>query len=250
MNDTAATPGVSQAPERPDDSAEAGNEAAQESDIAGSAVYVEAWDSHDSRTSPKTKRRRGLLFARDAVQTGIIVLLIFLGTQSAVESREIEGPSMEPTYQGGQQVLVNRALYTRLNINKLLGWVPFVDAGGARYLFHRPDRGEVIVFAPPFKSRDDLIKRVIGVPGDHVVVSGETVSVNGQRVDEPYLRGVDTACGGRWCDITLGEDEYYVMGDNRTNSSDSRLWGPVKADKIVGKAWFIFRPFGDFGVAP
>jgi signal peptidase I len=110
----------------------------------------------------------------------------------------------------------------------------------------------VVVFHPPLPNsfERDFIKRVIGVPGDHVQVRDGRVFVNGRELQEQYLRSTQTFCGGQWCDITLGPDEYYVMGDNRTNSSDSRLWGPVPGQNIIGKTLLIYLPFDDFGPAP
>ncbi len=187
---------------------------------------------------------------REAVQALLLAVVIVAVTNAVVQGREVEGRSMEPSLHAGQRLLINRAVYLRVAPARLLGWLPFLHVHeGARYLFHRPRRGEVIVFAPPVGGGDDLIKRVIGVPGDHVRIAGGQVYINGRRLHEPYLRGADTACLGPWCDLILGADEYYVMGDNRAGSSDSRLWGPVLAGKIIGKAWLIYRPLADFGPA-
>jgi signal peptidase I len=218
-------------------------------DDPGSAAYVKAWDRYAAKASPK-RRQPGLI--REAVQTLVVALLIFVGTQTVVQGREINGPSMEPNYHAGERLFLNKAVYFHVNLEKLSQIVPFLDSDNQyAYLFHGPRRGEVIVFHPPFPSHDDLIKRVIGTPGDHVVIRNGVVTVNGQRIAEPYLEhGVRTSCDTGWCDITLRPGQYYVMGDNRSNSSDSRLWGPVQAGSIVGKAWFISFPFSDFGWAP
>jgi signal peptidase I len=104
--------------------------------------------------------------------------------------------------------------------------------------------------------------RVEGLSMDPTYRSGQYVLVNhalyariGDLINwiplgETYLGGVETTCFGQWCDVTLGRDEYYVLGDNRPNSSDSRFWGPVRGEKIVGKAWLIYLPIKDFGPAP
>ena len=207
-------------------------------------------------TGAPARRLRAKLgrFAWETGKTVALALMIFFITHSAVEGREIEGPSMEPTFHGGQRVLVNRVVYSRLDPRNWLSWLPGVgnrsESATSRYVFHAPDRGDVIIFEPPFANRADLIKRVIGVPGDHVVVRDGKVMVNGQVVDESYLpSSLRTSCGGQWCDVTLGPGEFYVMGDNRPRSSDSRLWGPVKSDQVIGKAWLVFAPVSDFGVA-
>lgn len=218
-----------------------------------SGPFVDAWDRLQppapatAGSAPSGRTRR---VGRELFQTAALALVIFLGTHSAVQGREVEGPSMQPTYHTGQRLFVNRAVYFHLNPHRLFGFLPFVDAGDAgRYLFHGPRHGDVVVFRPPFQSHDDLIKRVIGVPGDHVVVAGGQVFVNGQLQSEPRVAGAETVCAGRWCDVRLGPDEYYVMGDNRNNSSDSRVFGPIRGGTIVGKAWLVVHPFGDFGLA-
>jgi signal peptidase I len=144
-----------------------------------------------------------------------------------VQGREVRGPSMQPAYHTGQRLFVTR------------------------YFFSAPNRGDVIVFHPTGPAKDDFIKRVIGVPGDRVVVRNGGVWVNGEALSEPYLAGgIQSACAGRWCDVLLGPNEYFVMGDNRPNSSDSRIWGPVTNSQIVGKAWLLYYPFSEFGLAP
>jgi signal peptidase I len=220
----------------------------------GSAAYVQAWDAYVAQATLEGRRKqraRPLRVAREVVQTAVVALLIFLGTHSAVQGREVEGPSMQPNYHAGQRLFVNRLLYARVDAGRLSRFLPFLDGGsGSRYLIHQPRQGEVIVFRPPSQRGDDLIKRVIGVPGDLVQIKDGRVWVNGRLLDEPYLPQRQTVCGGQWCEAKLGPNQYYVMGDNRANSSDSRLWGPVYADLIVGKAWLIFSPFRDFGFAP
>ncbi len=196
-------------------------------DVADSTPYVAAWDAYAVGAQRSAKRGSILRGVRETVQILVVALLLFAGTRTVVQGREIRGPSMLPTYHTGQRLFVTR------------------------YLFDEPDRGDVVVFHPPSTADDDYIKRVIGVPGDHVLVRDGHVFVNGQPVDESHLaQGTQTTCAGRWCDVVLGPDEYYVMGDNRINSSDSRMWGPVDDDQIVGRAWLLYYPFSDFGWAP
>ncbi|MGH2585702.1 MAG: signal peptidase I [Dehalococcoidia bacterium] len=222
----------------------------------GSAAYVDAWDRYATEIandSAQHRRRHNLRLGREVVETAIFALIMFLGVRMVVQNFRVEGMSMDPTYETGQYVLVNKALYGRINLEALSDWIPFWSSDDdAHYLFHGPRRGEVVVFEPPLPNSGDrdFIKRVIGVPGDHIQVRDDGVFVNDRQLDETYLRGVRTTCFGQWCDVTLGPDEYFVMGDNRNNSSDSRIWGPVRGDSIVGKAWLIYLPFGDFGPAP
>ena len=193
----------------------------------GSSAYVEAWDHHAAaHPAPAPGRLGGLRLLREGLQVALIAAVLFVGTRTVVQGREVRGPSMQPTYHSGERLFVTR------------------------YFFHGPHRGDVVVFHPPTPSKDDYIKRVIGVPGDRVVVKDGRVSVNGEPLEETYLSARQTACFGQYCDVTLGPDEYYVMGDNRPNSSDSRFWGPVTGDRIVGKAWLLYYPFSEFGLAP
>jgi signal peptidase I len=222
----------------------------------GEQLFIDAWDEAErtERPHPTERRQRsGLLLARELVETAILALVIFMGVRGLVQNFRVEGASMDPTYATGQYVLVNKALYARVNLKALGRVVPFIDSDEtAHYVFRGPRRGEVIVFHPPApNSYDrDFIKRVIGLPGEHVQVKDGRVYINGQELSEPYVRVAQTFCGGQQCDVQLGPDEYYVMGDNRANSSDSRLWGPVPGRNIIGKAWLIYLPIGDFGPAP
>jgi len=225
----------------------------------GEQVFVDAWDAwaRESGPPPVVRRHRSaLLLAREAVETAILAVAIFLAVRAVVQNFRVEGSSMDPTYATGQYVLVNKILYQRVNLAPLVRLLPFLHVDSTeRYLFRGPRRGEVIVFHPPLPSlpsggERDFIKRVIGLPGEHVVIRDGRVYIDGQELVEPYLRNVQTHCGSQWCDVVLGPDQYFVMGDNRSNSSDSRLWGPVSGDKIIGKAWFVYLPFDDFGPAP
>jgi signal peptidase I len=219
-------------------------------------AYSESWDAYAGTLADDGARRRrthNLRLMRELVETAIFALLMFLAVRTVVQNFRVEGMSMDPTYRTGQYLLVNKALFSRLNLDAISDVIPFWDSDNeGRYLFHAPRRGDVVVFEPPIPNRGDrdFIKRVIGVPGDHVELRDERVYVNGDVLDEPYLNGIKTTCFGQYCDITLPPDHYFVMGDNRNNSSDSRFWGSVPGDKIIGKAWLIYLPFSDFGAAP
>jgi signal peptidase I len=108
-----------------------------------------------------------------------------------------------------------------------------------QFAIHPPHRGEVIVFHFPEDPTRDFVKRVIGVPGDRVRIRDGEVFLNGSKLDEPYL----TAKGNSTTDmVELEEGEYFVLGDNRRGSNDSRNWGPVPEKNILGKVWLVYWP--------
>jgi signal peptidase I len=131
--------------------------------------------------------------------------------------------------------------------------IPGVDRSGQDivYPFHPPERGDIIVFNPPTVSDKPYIKRVIGLPGETITIADGFVYVNGVKLDEPYIDGAITECNRSKCDpVTVAEGSVFVLGDNRRNSSDSRIFGPIKVDSIIGKAWITYWPFSDFGLVP
>ncbi|MEY8436650.1 signal peptidase I [Atopobiaceae bacterium 24-176] len=123
------------------------------------------------------------------------------------------------------------------------------------YLASDPKAGDVVTFHDPEQPPTTLIKRVIATPGQTVDIKDGAVYVDGQRLDEPYTEGKPSEpIKGRHASFlgadvaypyTLAEDEYWVMGDNRTNSLDSRYFGPIHRDSVTSKAWFIFWPLND-----
>lgn len=167
---------------------------------------------------PEEKRagwRRTIL---DTLETILLSLVLFLGINVISERIRVESISMQPTLFPGDYVIVNKLAY-RFN--------------------HTPERGDVIVFRyPPNPEAIPYIKRVIALPGDQVHVAGGKVFVNGQQVIEPYLT-VTTNRGGDW---SVPADQLFVMGDNRNNSSDSRSWGFVPFENIIGRAEVIYLP--------
>lgn len=154
------------------------------------------------------------------IRFALICAALFFGIRTVAPTYAIEGESMSPTYHNGNRVILNGA-----------------------YRFQTPHRGDVIVFDPPVQSDEPYIKRVIGLPGDHVAIENGAVTINGVALDEDYLQGVHTTCfHTAYCDITVPEGMVYVLGDNRPNSSDSRLFGPVDEDAIIGKVMVSIWP--------
>lgn len=154
-----------------------------------------------------------------------------------MQPHQVSGLSMEPNLHTNDYVLTDKISY-RLGT---------------------PQRGDVVVFhAPPAAhcpagTGCDFIKRVMGLPGESIEVKNNAIYVNGTKLEEPYLPSdtqtqANAFTSGRV--VTLGQDEYFVVGDNRTNSSDSRSWGPITSKNIVGRAFFRYWPLDGIHVIP
>jgi signal peptidase I len=179
-----------------------------------------------------------------------IVLLI----RAFVSPFEVDGRSMTPNLHNHDRVFVNRARYLHIDINRVLNLIPGVDREGVDiwFPFDTPERGDIVVLNPPEESDEPYIKRVIGLPGESISFRDGYVYINGQKLNEPYIAGAETLCnGGKWCDIaSIPDGTVYVLGDNRTGSQDSRAFGPVSVDDLLGKAWLTNWPLSDAGRIP
>lgn len=162
---------------------------------------------------------------REIIETIVLTLLMFLVIRFAIQNFNVDGTSMEPNLHNTELILVDK-------------WT---------YLFHPPARGDVIVFAAPPHPEMDYVKRVVGVPGDVITVRGTTVIVDGVTLDETYVDPKNQ--GNLFADRPINNEvvpagDYFVLGDNRGVSSDSRDWGFVPAKNIVGRAAFVYWPLG------
>jgi len=194
---------------------------------------------------------RGRAWLRELLETALLALLIFLAVRASFQNFRVEGSSMDPSLESGEYLIVNKLAYATIDL-KIFDWLPFFDAGedSVHHLFGAPGRGDVIVFQSPQRLERDFIKRIIGVPGDQVVMRDGKVFLNGEELVEPYAQGETVCSASRWCDVTVPPGYYYVLGDNRGSSTDSRTFGPVPEENIVGKTLFTYWPLRDFGLAP
>ena len=177
-------------------------------------------------------------FLRDILPILIIAAIIFLGQQATIQKSVVDGSSMNPNFHDGQQLLVNKVAYDFHIGNKIV------------HHFREPERGEVIVFHPPASPQDDYIKRIIGLPGESVEIKDGIVYIHkedGQAVPlhEPY---VAEQAKLPFKGDTIPENEYFVLGDNRNNSGDSRNGWTVKHEDIIGKAWLSLWPPEKWGL--
>ena len=155
----------------------------------------------------------------ELIKTVTFVLVIaFLIRHYLLQPFVVDGASMEPNFHHQEYILVDK-----------LG-----------YRLHEPHRGDVIVFHPPGRQ-DNFIKRIIGLPSETVTVAGHQILVDGQVVVENYLpdRGQENIPAQSY---TVGENEFFVMGDNRDYSKDSRELGPIPVERIIGRAWLVLFP--------
>ena len=184
---------------------------------------------------------------RELVEAVILALLVFFIIQISIQNFRVEGHSMKPNLDGGEYLMVNKITFLKLDMHRLSRLVPFWDAPEAeeRYLpfAHPPDRGDVVVFHAPVQPLRDFVKRVIGMPGETVELRSGVTYINGVKLEEPYLPPNNAINSAEL--VTLEDDEYYVMGDNRSSSHDSRDWGPLTLDRIVGKVWFVYWPLSE-----
>lgn len=209
----------------------------QESHVAVSSVA----ENYDEEELIKEKEpivfvkliKSAINFFFDFLETIVVALSVFVVIYLfIVQPHEVKGSSMEPSFQNNEYIITDKISYR----------------------FGLPQRGDVVIFKAPVNPDVDYIKRIIGLPGDKVMVSSGKVKINGQSVDETYLAS-DTPLfpGGFMQDgveIDVPEDHYFVMGDNRPHSSDSREFGPISKKLIIGRAIFRYWPIKQLGVIP
>lgn len=170
-------------------------------------------------TEPQVVAEEDINWARfilDLVQTLVLAVVLFVGINTISARVRVDGTSMAPTLQNGEFVLVNKMSYR----------------------FGEVTRGDIIVFHSPLNLDEDLIKRVIGLPGDQVKIENGQVFVNDNLLSEPYIAAAPNYTN-EW---HVEDGTFFVLGDNRNNSSDSHSWGLLPSEKIVGKAVLIYWP--------
>ena len=188
---------------------------------------------------------------REILDAVVLSLVVFLLIQTSIQNFKVEGASMYPTLESGQYLIVNKLAYANLDLARLSKLIPVwrVKSVGKDQRIGSPARGEIIVFRfpdpNPSNRERDFVKRVIGIPGDKVAIVNGVVWVNQEPLREEYLTHRDTF---NMNERILNETNYFVLGDNRTGSNDSRAWGPVPAENILGKVWSVYWPLSDLGV--
>ncbi len=172
------------------------------------------------------------IMSKSFYETLIVILIavaLFVGLRLTIQTYIVYGPSMEPNYWEDEWIIVNKLAFK----------------------FHAPQTGDIIVFQPPIYSTNTIIKRIIGLPGESVEIKNGTVYVHKTdgsiiTLQEPYIKETFST---NYRSPIIPENEYFVMGDNRNNSSDSRSGWLVSRDKIIGKAWVSIWPPHLWGVA-
>lgn len=170
-------------------------------------------------------------FFVDTLETIAVALSLFVVIYAtAAQPHKVQGESMMPNFQNGNFLLTDKVSYR----------------------FHEPKRGDVVVFHYPNDRRYDYIKRVIGLPGEKIKIEDNQITIyneehpDGFVLDEPYIPDTMTTLGKKFASpgkiVPIPQGEYFVVGDNREASSDSREWGPVGMDDVVGRAFFVYWP--------
>ncbi len=162
---------------------------------------------------------------REIIETIVLTLLMFLVINLAVQNFDVDGHSMEPNLHDQERLMVDK-------------WT---------YMFHPPARGDVVVFVAPAQPTLDYVKRIVAVPGDTITIHNTTVIVDGVTLNETYVKQANQ--GNPFADkhienMVVPLDDYFVLGDNRTNSSDSRDWGLLPRKNIIGRAALVYWPLG------
>lgn len=188
--------------------------------------------------APQTPAQTSLLGALwEFVQILLLALLMVIVIRNVVQNYRIEGLSMEPNFHDGQFLIVNRYAYCPgIHLE-----IPIVNVAlyEKTWCTRLPNRGDVIIFEYPRDPSRDFIKRVIGLPGETIEVREGKVYVDDQLMPEPFGPNPGSYNAGP---LVVGPDEVYVMGDNRNNSSDSHMWGPLPLKLIIGRALVSYWP--------
>jgi signal peptidase I len=192
------------------------------------------------RLHPARQLRRMLA---DLFQTAAYAIMIFLMISTFIGRFEIQQTSMEPTFHPGERVIVNQ--FSRVFATWMEPSVYAAQRGPVNSFSLA--RGQVVVFYDSqAKNNVPLIKRLIGLPGDTLEIHDGTILINGTPLDEPYLDGSYTTCTSVCGPLTLGDEQYFLMGDNRTVSRDSRDFGPIPGDQVIGRVVLRFWPLSSW----
>ena len=180
-----------------------------------------AADAAPARTSTASS------LLRELVEVIVLAVILYFGISFAVQAVHVEGLSMFATLDDNDYLIANK-----------------ID-----YRLHAPQRGDIIILRPPTDNSKDFIKRIIALPGERLLISDGHVYINGHMLDEPYLPEAWTTLnnwGGPDGEVVPPND-YFVMGDNRNRSQDSRIFGFIGRDRIDGRAWFRIWPLNHLG---
>ena len=164
-------------------------------------------------------------FIREFLITIISTSVIFLGLQITIQSSVVLGSSMAPNFETGQRLTVNEVIY----------------------IFDEIKRGDVVVLHPPANTDIDYIKRIIGLPGETVEIKNGLVYINGEPLSEPYILNPPRYTLRK---LEVPQGYCFVLGDNRNNSNDSHIWGPLPQDNIIGEVWLSIWPPSNWEIAP
>lgn len=171
-------------------------------------------------------------FFFDIIETVVVALALFvLVYLFAAQPHQVRGASMVPNFQNGEYILTDKITYR----------------------FREPKRGDVVIFRAPKNQELDYIKRIIGLPGERIRIEKGVLYVDDKRLDEPYLPQGALYAGTflqEGQNIPIPESEYFVLGDNRNHSSDSREWGPIQKKDIIGRAFLRYWPINQIGLIP
>ncbi len=159
---------------------------------------------------------------RELIEDVLLAVVLYFAIDFCIGRFRVENVSMETTFTEGELVMVNK-----LN-----------------YKFSEPRRGDVVIFHAPTEPGKDYIKRLIGLPGDHIEIKDSQLYINGEAVEEPWLHEA-IEYEGEW---DVPEGQYFVLGDNRNHSSDSHIWGSVPRKNLIGNAFFRYWPLSHISV--
>ena len=167
---------------------------------------------------------------REVAEVVVLAIILYFAISFAVQAVHVEGLSMYATLDDNDYLIANK-----------------ID-----YRLHPPQRGDIIILRPPTSNSTDFIKRVIALPGERLLIRDGIVYIDGHKLDEPYLPEAWTTLNNPapWSvgdGAVIPANEYFVMGDNRNRSQDSRIFGPITRDRIDGRAWFRIWPLDHFG---
>jgi signal peptidase I len=183
-----------------------------------------------AQAAPATRSTASSLL-REVFEVVVLAAILYFGISFAIQAVHVEGLSMFATLDDNDYLIANK-----------------ID-----YRLHPPQRGDIVILRPPTDNSKDFIKRVIALPGERLLIRDGVVYINGHRLDEPYLPEAWTTFNNPfpWSQgdgAIIPPNEYFVMGDNRNKSQDSRSFGPISRDRIDGKAWFRIWPLFNFNI--